>query len=667
VKTVLFAKLAFLPLAAFWIGAPWIFGDARDATLAVAGSQLLLAIAMAASVATGRPWTMLFSAAQWSAMRRDPLFLRINALLSGLWSGVFLYLGAARLAAAPALATWLPLAAAAVLSAALPPLLVRRALARRIAQANPYCWAPPRPRHGAHADALVVGAGLGGLTAAALLAEAGLRVIVLEQHVVAGGFAHTWLRKGRDGDARPVFRFDSGIHDVSGMWDGAPVHGLLRRLRVHDRVHWLRMDHRYVHNGQRFDVPRGWDAYVAKLAARFPADRDGIARAMRDIRAIHSAMYSEARGRSGVPGAPDSVEGMLAFARRHPLAVQWMPRTFADFLGERVRGDEARRAIAGLAGYVTDAPESSSVADMVPLFGYYLHGGFYPAGGSGRLADALVGAIEARGGQVRLKTAVERVLVEKGVASGVRLAEGAELHAPSVVLNADFLAATTRLIDPSHWPRTFRDDLSALRPACSAIGVHLGVRGGFDDARPIIHVTGDQGSAGIVIPTLVDSTAAPPGYSTVEILRLLRHEEALAWTGGTDPSGAEALRRSPGYLARKKAAGDALIRAAEQALPGLSRRIVYRADASPVTFQRYDWSSAGAIYGCCGARRPIAAKSPIPGVLFAGAATHGPGVEAVMISGALAAEALVPRLLAGPAPALPAGVSDPAFAAVRGS
>jgi len=646
VKTVLLVKLAFVPLIAFWIGAPYLFADARTAELAVAGTQFLVGIAMAASVLFGRPWTALFSAAQWTGMRRDPLFLRINALMSGLWAGMFVYLAVARFAAAPPAALWAPLAIAGLFSVVLPALLVRRALARRIAEAEPYRWsAPARAARGTDADAIVVGAGLGGLTAAALLADAGLRVTVLEQHVVAGGFAHNWLRKGRDGDARPVFRFDSGVHDISGVWDGAPVHGLLRRLGALERLDWLRMDHRHVHGGERFDVPRGWDAYVAALAARFPQDREGVLRAMADIRAIHAAMYSEAPARSGVPGAPRTAAGMLAFARRHPLAVQWMPRRFDEFLAERVRDPAARRAIAALAGYVTDAPQSATVAAMVPLFGYYLHGGYYPAGGSGVLADALVGAIEARGGRVRLKTAVERVLVEDGRARGVRLAGGETLRAPAVVLNADFLAATNRLVDPAHWPREFREHVAPMRPACSALGVYLGVRGGFEDARPIIHVQGEHGQAGIVIPSLVDPSAAPAGYGTVEIMRLLSHDEARGWIGEARPAVAEALRHGPAYLARKHAEGDALILAAEQALPGLSGRIVYRCDASPVTFMRYDWSSAGAIYGCIGAARPVTVKSPIPGLLFAGAVTHGAGVEAVMISGALAAEALVPGLL----------------------
>jgi phytoene dehydrogenase-like protein len=89
-----------------------------------------------------------------------------------------------------------------------------------------------------------------------------------------------------------------------------------------------------------------------------------------------------------------------------------------------------------------------------------------------------------------------------------------------------------------------------------------------------------------------------------------------------------------------------MIAAAETALPGLSTHIVHRSEASPITCARYDLASDGAIYGVARAGRLRGAKSPIRNLVVAGAATHGPGVEAAAISGALAAKALVPGLLA---------------------
>ena len=74
---------------------------------------------------------------------------------------------------------------------------------------------------------------------------------------------------------------------------------------------------------------------------------------------------------------------------------------------------------------------------------------------------------------------------------------------------------------------------------------------------------------------------------------------------------------------------------------------------SPVTYARYDWTSAGSIYGMSKSGRLKGAKSPVPGLVVAGSATHGAGVEAAVISGACAANALVPGLLAQPAAKAP--------------
>lgn len=153
--------------------------------------------------------------------------------------------------------------------------------------------------------------------------------------------------------------------------------------------------------------------------------------------------------------------------------------------------------------------------------------------------------------------------------------------------------------------------------------------------------------------SLIDPTAAPAGHSTLTLISLLPHAEAQGWlpadrNGDLEDGDLEEWRRSAGYRDRKKEFGDRLIAAAEKVIPGLSKHIVYRDEASPVTFTRYDRSSSGSIYGVHQDARLKGAKSPIPGLVVAGSATFGPGGEAALISGAFAADALLPGLLANP-------------------
>jgi all-trans-retinol 13,14-reductase len=713
-KTVIAAKLALLPILVLWLasaagfaavgalaaavlalgGALWFKRQGRDPIVfwillavialvsvahalqwqivvdhAAAATQLGVGLGMAISVALSRPWTAGLAAGAWPGMEKNPLFRRINGILSLLWAGVFAYLAAAQFLHWPALARWGIVAVAGVLSGLLPAFWVRRNLQQRLARMKGYGWQPPdfaRQRSQVDVDVAVVGAGLGGLTAAALLAEAGLRVAVFEQYDAPGGFAHCWTRQGIDGDARPVFRFDSGVHDVSGVWEGGTVDTLFRRLGLSEQIDWRRLSYGRVRNGVLDQLPQEWNAWIEHWAQRFPHSAEGIRQALRDIETIFDAMYSGTAQYGGIPGAPESVAAMMAFARQHPLAVRWMGAPLDAFLQHYIADPEARRALSVLSYYISDDPQSVTVGRMAPLFGYHIRGGYYPAGGSGRIVEELVAAIEAWDGAVHVHTPVARMVVEGERVTGVELASGQRLRASAVVMNGDFLSIT-QLMPDVHWPAEFQELLTATRPATSAFTVHLGVQGGFPGVPPVLHVETTQGPLGIILPSQVDASAAPAGYSTVEIIRLVPHADARQWfassTSGDDPENA-ALRRDEAYRRRKKALGDEMIRAAEEVLPGLSSRIVYRAEASPVTFRRYAWTSDGAIYGATGAAFGIAPKSPIGGLVFAGAITNGAGVEAVMISGANAARALVPELLDSAAVdrALPAASAGPIHA-----
>ena len=251
--------------------------------------------------------------------------------------------------------------------------------------------------------------------------------------------------------------------------------------------------------------------------------------------------------------------------------------------------------ITALTGYISDGREKLTCAAMVPLFGYYFYGGYYPVGGSEKLADVLVAAIERRGGVVRLKTRVEKILVEKGRAAGLLLANGDKIFARAIVSNADLKRTFAELVDPALLPADFRRRIEAAAPATSAFMVHLGVDY-VPDGRAAIHVHGPNG-VGVEVLSKIDPSAAPEGHATVALVRLLPNDEARAWFPATKSEDWKAFRFSNAYSERKRELADAMIAAAEAVLPDLSKHIVHRSEASPITYARYDHASAGSIYG----------------------------------------------------------------------
>lgn len=621
-----------------------------------AGVSLAAGLLMLLGVVIGRPWTAVVSAPDWPGMTADPVFLRVNRGMSLLWATMVAWTGVATVHGLGPLARWAPLAVAIALSLWLPRRWVHAALRHRLVQADPNPWPSPLKatrRPGVAADVIVVGAGIGGLTAAALLARAGARVQVYEQHHKAGGFCHHWEGRAGTPDQPLVFRFDAGVHDVSGVHPGGTVQSLLQRLDLENALDWRVLEHCFVDMQGAWRVPRGWDAFSAAVAQRHPDDAPALRTALALLARIHEGMFATARNRGGVPGQPDTVPALLAFAKAFPDAVRWLDAPVIELLAAHGVSERAQSALLGLAGYVTHRPRELRVRDYVPLLGgYFMHGGGYPRGGSGRLAQALVDSIELDGGRVHLACPVAQVLLEgarsRAAVRGVRLHDGRELRAAAVVLSAEPLGASHALFAPGALPPAWARRLYRLPPSASMLAVHLGVRGELHGLAPVNHLRIDGRMLEVVLPSLVDPSAAPPGHHTVELMQLLEPTQARDWFEQPELTNPQVQRRSVGYAARKAAFAEPMIEAAERLLPGLRERIVWRSEASPLTYRRYGWSSFGAVYGSRDPQLPLTRRSPVAGLVVAGAATLGPGIEAVMISGAEAADALWPGLLSGP-------------------
>lgn len=640
VNTLETAALAFFALRVtlgLWPGLAWPWPI--DAGLA----YLALATAAWSSLLRGVPFTLPYIRDGWPAAYHDTsLFVRVNAIVSALWATVFTidtglaFLAARWPGAAPLLVGFLPqalMALAALASLVFPRWYPRRWAAREIAAREPYRWSAPRPGAGrgdGH-DVIVVGAGVGGLTAGALLARRGLRVLVLEQHYLAGGFCTSWPRTVRRGSERLRYVFDAGVHDVSGLGPRGPVRNLLRQLGREDRLAWRRVGHEYVLPRLRFKVPHRAEDLVARLGELFPGERTGLQRFFAEMEAVYRELYADAHLTGGVPMPPATVDGMLAYPAARPHAFRGMAVPFGTMVDAHVRTPRLRELLSVLSGYLSDDPRRLTVGAMAPIFGYYFDGGYYPAGGSQALANTLVAAIREHGGEVRLRTPVRRIVIEGGRAAGVESADGQVHRAPLVVSNADVPRTFLELVGAEHLSGEFADRVRGLEPSASAFVVYLGVDG-VPDLEPLTLLSTSAGSLGIAIPSKVDPDLAPPGHASITLTTLVPARAAATWD-----------RTVPGYLARRRAAGDELIARAEAVLPGLRERIVYRQEGSPATFARYAWTTGGSIYGpAIGPWRPPV-FSPVPGLALTGAGVFpGAGVEAVVISGTIVADALCP-------------------------
>jgi all-trans-retinol 13,14-reductase len=638
-----------LVAAAFFganVGARLLLGstlpDTYDPVL-VSGA---LAVMAWGTLLAGAPFTAHYARQDWPREYwQAPLFRRINALLTAAWGGIFTVnagLGALAMVR-PEARLWLVsvspqlgIGTGVLLSIVVPRWYPRRWAAREIAARQPYDW--PRPALGVPAadgparhDVIVVGAGMGGLTAAALLAARGARVLVLEQHYLPGGFCTSWPRTVRRGDERLRYVFDAGVHDVSGLGPRGPVRHLLEQLDLNGRIEWRRMGHEYILPGLRLKVPERAADFVATLADRFPAERAALRAFFSEMGAVYRELYADVHLTGGVPCPPRTVEEMLGYPVGHPHAFRWMQVPFGAMLDTFFREPLLKEFLSVLTGYLSDDPRTLTAGAVAPIFGYYFDGGYYPLGGSQTLADALVGVIEGRGGEVRLRTPVRRIIVEKGRAVGVESGDGSVERAEAIVANADARRTFLELVGREHVPADFLARVDRLRPSTSAFAVFLGLDC-VPDVEPITIATVDGQGLGITVPSRVDPSLAPPGHSSVTLITLMPRDAADAWN-----------RSAPGYSGRKRRAGDGLIALAEQLIPGLHRHIVYRQDGSPATFARYAWTTGGAIYGpAAGPWRPPA-KSPVERLVLAGAGVFpGAGIEAVVISGTLAADALCP-------------------------
>lgn len=525
-------------------------------------------------------------------------------------------------------------------------------------------------------DAIVVGAGLGGLSSAAYLAATGQKVLLLERYTTLGGSSHVFRRRGS-------WEFDCGVHYVAECGPGGLVDQIFRGLGLDDRVQWLPMDadgfDRVVAPGFELATPVGWDAYLQNLLAAFPDER-------RAIRRFHSIMRKI--GESG--GRPDlgSVGDLARWAGRAGWAAPFMLIPYAATLTACGLSPRATLALSVQCGALASSPLVLPTAAMAAFLQDYVGtGSFYPRGGGQVLAAAFAEVVTSHGGSIRTHSEVSRIVVEGGRVTGVRLADGEHLATSSVVSDADVIKTYTELVGLEHLPARLRrriarwkmsqplingffgvdldlsdrpnsnyfaipswDDATSLRSLArlgSEVGSGRGHSGGADWARAMA----DRQPMFVQSSSRRDPShlrAAPPGHSTIEVQTITPSHPALWGHDGLDVASGE-YRESSAYTEIKKIVVDGMLDRMEQAFPGAASKVVLSELGTPATQTRFVNNTGGAPFGLqtrptqIGPLRPTS-TTPISGLYLAGTSTTwGPGTVGAMYSGVQAAAAVTGR------------------------
>ena len=328
-------------------------------------------------------------------------------------------------------------------------------------------------------DVIVIGAGLGGLVSAGLLARAGRKVLVIERNPSVGGAASTYAA----GD----LAVEASLHETSDPHDpGDPKHGTLASLGVLDAVEWVPVGSLYQARGgiigAPFVMPDNFAAARAALADRFPAAQAGTGALLDEIERIGNGLATVMRAREAFR---NPLNGLAGLTNLWPAIRDWRLSLGAVFQ-DRLGSDEAAKtALAANLGYFHDDPDTMWwVFFAIAQGGYLRSGGRYIRGGSQRLSDALAAALQAAGGEI-VSGRTARAIRLNG-AGGVRAVchdDGkdrggeTEVEAPVVVGNAA-PAVLARML-PEDVRARFLSRYAELTPSISLFSLTLGL-----SARP---------------------------------------------------------------------------------------------------------------------------------------------------------------------------------------
>jgi prolycopene isomerase len=489
-------------------------------------------------------------------------------------------------------------------------------------------------------DAIIIGAGVGGLTSALKLSCQGQRVLLLEKQPLPGGFATTFTRKG--------FVFESAIHCVDTLTKSEEIRVFLDDSGISSEVVFINLDDfaRIIYPDYDFVADFRQDNFVSILKSNFPQERRNIDKLFCEFDRFHRQFEKFCHAK--YPLWLKLVISPLVY----PAIIRASGSTTAQFIARYIQDQRLKAMITDIWRFTGLPPGRLSALYFLIVFEcYYYNSTAYVKGGFMKLFQTMVKRIKENGSEVRFNTLVTKIISHNGKKVKSLLTDkGERFDAKVIISNANAIDTLTNILDSEDVKEEYRRKLSPLEKSISAFQVYLGLGVSAKElgmSHSILSVNTtynhedsynyslsgdyDNCSLELVDHAQIDVSFAPQGKGTLLIMAL---DNYANWCG---------LKEGE-YRKKKMEVANKLIVRAEKYLPGLSKYIEVIEAATPRTMSRFSASPEGAIYGFAqtpkqsGINR-LSQETKVKGLFLTGAWTRpGGGIHACFISGIDAAD-----------------------------
>ena len=504
-------------------------------------------------------------------------------------------------------------------------------------------------------DAIVVGSGMGGMTAASVLARYGQRVLLLEQNNIVGGLTQSYSRNGYTwntglhyiGDVDSPTKFTRRLFDylTDGEVEWAPLPSVYNRMVIADRA---------------YDIPAGREAYRDALVSWFPSEAQGIDAYLRDVDDASRA----SRMHFGQKALPESAV-LAQWEEINEDFHRFSDLTTLEALDRYTDSAELKAVLCANWGDYSAPPSRSSYAMHCMLNKHYMDGGSYPIGGASRLAETMLPVVEASGGQVVYGAHVDEILAEGGAVTGVRLASGEEVSCNTVVSNAGIQNTFGRLVSEDvGMLLKAQERLQSVTDTYALVGLNIGLKGtaqslGLVPANIWAHPGPDLDAnlqrhqrdfeadfpwLFVTFPSAKDPTweQRNPGKSTIEMYAYTYYEHFSRWAGTTWH------KRGPGYDSMKSQVKRRLLSHLYELAPSVKEAIDVVEVSTPLTYETFVRRERGGFMGIesnpSRFRTPwLRAATEVDGLFLSGQDVTTDGVIGALMGGLIASSAVLQK------------------------